>query len=81
MQSADAHRGPPEAAAPERPNEAAELSTAAPSLAAGEVQALMARLYGIHGTTVRPLAGERDLNCAVETADGTRYVFKICNAR
>lgn len=79
MLSADAHRGPPETAAPDRPNDAAELSTAAPNLAASEVQALVARLYGIGGTTVRPLAGERDQNCAVETADGTRYVFKVSN--
>lgn len=80
MLSADAHPGPPEAAAPERSNDAAELSTAAPNLAASEVQALVARLYGIDGTAITPLAGERDQNCAVETADGTRYVFKISNA-
>ncbi|MCX7174943.1 MAG: phosphotransferase [Proteobacteria bacterium] len=60
------------------PTEAAALSTAAPDLAPAEVQALVARLYGIDGS-VKPLAGERDQNCAVETADGTRYVFKISN--
>ncbi|MEO6293886.1 MAG: phosphotransferase, partial [Burkholderiaceae bacterium] len=27
----------------------------------------------------QPLASERDQNCAVETTDGTRYVFKISN--
>lgn len=61
-----------------RPTDAAALSTAAPDLAPAEVQALVARLYGIDGS-VQPLAGERDQNCAVETADGTRYVFKISN--
>ncbi|MDG5975034.1 aminoglycoside phosphotransferase [Hydrogenophaga taeniospiralis CCUG 15921] len=79
MFSPDAHRGPPGAAAPEGPNEAAELSTAAPNLAPAEVQALVARLYGIDGSSIHPLAGERDQNCAVETAEGTRYVFKISN--
>lgn len=64
---------------PERPSEAAELSTAVPDLAPAEVQSLVARLYGIDGSVIKPLAGERDQNCAVETADGTRYVFKISN--
>lgn len=80
MLSTDAHHWPPEAVPAERPNEAAELSTAAPNLAADKVQALVARLYGIDGTTIRALAGERDQNFAVETAHGTRYVFKISNA-
>ncbi len=79
MFSLDTSRGPSGAAPPECPHDAAQLSTAAPNLAAAEVQALVARLYGIDGTTIRPLAGERDQNCAVETADGTRYVFKISN--
>ncbi|APW39966.1 hypothetical protein RD110_24450 [Rhodoferax koreense] len=61
-----------------RPTEAAALSTAAPELTAAEVRALVARLYGIDGS-VKPLAGERDQNCAVECVDGTRYVFKISN--
>ena len=69
----------PQGATPEgHPSEAAALSTAAPDLAPAEVQALVARLYGIDGS-VRALAGERDQNCAVESADGTRYVFKISN--
>jgi Ser/Thr protein kinase RdoA (MazF antagonist) len=57
---------------------AAALSTAAPSLALDEVAALVRRLYGIEGS-VKPLAGERDQNCCIETADGTRYVVKISN--
>lgn len=57
---------------------AAALSTAAPSLAPDEVVALVNRLYGIQGS-VKPLAGERDQNCCIETADGKRYVFKISN--
>ncbi len=59
-------------------NEAAALSTAAPRLDLAEVAALLARLYGIHGS-VQSLASERDQNCRVETADGTRYVVKISN--
>ncbi|MDR6538576.1 phosphotransferase [Variovorax soli] len=61
-----------------RPTEAAALSTPAPELPPAEVRALVGRLYGIDGS-VKSLAGERDQNCAVECADGTRYVFKISN--
>ena len=69
----------PEGALPEkRLDEAAALSTPAPDLACADVQALVARLYGIEGRAT-PLAGERDQNCAIEAADGTRYVFKIGN--
>ncbi len=57
---------------------AAALSTAAPQLAPAEVQGLVKRLYGLD-VGVRALAGERDQNCAVESADGARYVFKISN--
>jgi hydroxylysine kinase len=59
-------------------NSAAALSTTAPALAPAEVRALARRLYGIDGS-VLPLAGERDQNCRVETADGSRYVIKISN--
>ena len=62
----------------DRPIAAAALSTAAPSLALDEVADLVARLYGIDGS-VAPLAGERDQNCRIETADGSRYVVKISN--
>ncbi|VVD70189.1 putative homoserine kinase type II [Pandoraea eparura] len=63
-----------------RPTAAAALSmsTPAPSLAPDEVEGLVSRLYGIHGR-VKPLAGERDQNCCIEAADGTRYVVKISN--
>ncbi|MDX1527062.1 MAG: phosphotransferase [Gammaproteobacteria bacterium] len=54
------------------------LSTAVPSLALNEVGELVHRLYGITGS-IKPLAGERDQNCCIETADGTRYVVKISN--
>ena len=59
-------------------NSAAALSTTAPDLAPAEVIALVRRLYGIDGS-VESLAGERDQNCRVETADGSRYVIKISN--
>jgi Ser/Thr protein kinase RdoA (MazF antagonist) len=62
----------------DRPLAAAALSTAAPSLSLDEVADLVARLYGIHGS-VTPLAGERDQNCRIETADGIQYVVKIGN--
>jgi hydroxylysine kinase len=57
---------------------AAALSTTAPKLSAEVVTALIRRLYGIDGS-VESLAGERDQNCRVEAADGSRYVFKISN--
>lgn len=57
----------------------AALSTTAPDLAPEEVQALVRRLYGIDGS-VQSLAGERDQNCRVETANGARYVVKISNS-
>lgn len=55
-----------------------QLSTTAPDLAPAAVEALVHRLYGIEGRT-RPLAGERDQNCLVETPEGRRYVLKISN--
>jgi len=58
--------------------EHAALDTAAPALAPEQLQALARRLYGIDGN-VEPLAGERDQNCRLETADGSRYVLKISN--
>lgn len=54
------------------------LDTPAPDLSLGELQALLERCYGIEAS-VKPLASERDQNCAVETADGRRYVLKISN--
>jgi Ser/Thr protein kinase RdoA (MazF antagonist) len=56
----------------------AALSTTAPNLSPDAVTALVRRLYGIEGS-VQSLAGERDQNCRVETADGSRYVVKISN--
>jgi hydroxylysine kinase len=56
----------------------AALSTSVPNLSPESVRALARRLYGIDGS-VEALAGERDQNCRMETADGRRYVFKISN--
>lgn len=78
MLGVNAHPGAHAVTPDGRPAEAAALSTAAPDMAPADVQALVARLYGIDGS-VSPLAGERDQNCAVASADGTRYVFKISN--
>lgn len=60
-------------------HEHAGLSTAVPSLSMQQARALARRLYGVDGE-VRPLAGERDQNCLVESADGSRHVLKISNA-
>ena len=78
MSSPDSHPGAQGATPEGRSSELAALSTAAPNLAPAEVQALVARLYGIDGS-VKALGSERDQNCTVESADGTRYVFKISN--
>ncbi len=53
-------------------------NTAVPDLALDKVAELVERLYGITGK-ITPLAGERDQNCRIETADNRRYVFKISN--
>jgi hydroxylysine kinase len=58
--------------------EHAALSTAAPRLSPQEARALARRLYGIDAS-ILPLAGERDQNCRLEAADGSRYVLKISN--
>lgn len=60
------------------PFTAVALNTAVPRLSQDKVEGLVHRLYGIEGRA-HPLAGERDQNCCVETADGSRYVFKISN--
>src|SRR6185295_10749241 len=56
----------------------AALNTTAPDLAPDAVKDLVRLLYGIEGG-VQGLAGERDQNCLVQTAEGDRYVFKISN--
>jgi len=56
----------------------AALNTTVPDLAPHAVKDVIRLLYGIE-CSVRALAGERDQNCLVETADGQRYVFKISN--
>ncbi len=54
------------------------LSTTAPNLAPAAVEAMVLHFYGMEGSA-QPLAGERDQNCLVQAADGSRYVFKISN--
>jgi hypothetical protein len=63
-----------------QPVAAAALSTAAPALTPAQLQVLARRLYGIDGSA-KSLAGERDQNCRLETADGRRYVLKISKSR
>lgn len=59
-------------------DDAIALNTAAPNLDLSEIKNLLARCYGIDAD-IKVLASERDQNCLVETADGTRYVLKISN--
>lgn len=63
---------------PENQPIAAALSTAVPSLSLDELSTLAKRLYGITGS-IKPLAGERDQNCCIETEHGSRYVMKVSN--
>jgi hydroxylysine kinase len=60
------------------PVSATASSSAVPDLALDKIAELVERLYGISGK-ITPLAGERDQNCRIETADNRRYVFKISN--
>ncbi|MCH9296082.1 phosphotransferase [Pantoea allii] len=62
----------------EHTHPAVALSTAAPALSLPAIQSLVSEMYGIEGN-IRPLASERDQNCCIEQADGTRYVLKISN--
>jgi len=78
MASLDSSPGRQGAMPEERPHKSSELGTAVPNLAPAEVQALVAHLYGME-VGVNALAGERDQNCALESSDGVRYVFKISN--
>lgn len=57
---------------------AAPQTAAVPDLSHDEVAELVGRLYGIAGS-FKPLAGERDQNFRLETADDSRYVVKISN--
>jgi len=63
---------------PQAHTDTAALSTAAPMMALSELQALAAGRYGIEGLATA-LAGERDLNCRIDSDDGRRYVLKISN--
>jgi Ser/Thr protein kinase RdoA (MazF antagonist) len=56
----------------------AALSTDVPNFDPDRVAALVSQVYGIDAR-IEPLAGERDQNCCVRTADGIRRVFKISN--
>ena len=55
------------------------LGEPVPRLGADDLTALLRDAYGLAGA-LRPLAGERDLNHAVTTPDGRRFVLKVQNA-
>ena len=55
------------------------LGEPVPRLGADDLTALLRDAYGLAGA-LRPLAGERDLNQAVTTPDGRRFVLKVQNA-
>lgn len=60
------------------PTSVIKSGAAVPDLSHDKIAELLESLYGIAGT-ITPLAGERDQNCLVETADNRRYVFKVSN--
>ena len=61
MFSPDSHPGLQGAAPEERSSELAALGTAAPDLSPAEVQALVARLYGIEGFLEPPVPQRKGL--------------------
>jgi 4-aminobutyrate aminotransferase-like enzyme/Ser/Thr protein kinase RdoA (MazF antagonist) len=54
------------------------LNEAAPALDAGDLQAILAHDWDVHGA-LTPLHGERDLNFRVEDPSGKRYLLKVSN--
>lgn len=54
------------------------FNTRPPTLSTTEVEALVRRLYGIHGTA-QLLVAERDQNCLFRAETGERYVLKVSN--
>lgn len=55
------------------------LVTPAPAVSEGELAGIARGQYGVD-VEVAPLAGERDRNALLRTADGRRFVLKLCNA-
>src|SRR5215469_11420733 len=55
------------------------LETTPPAFGDEAVRRILRDRFGVEATSLTPLAGERDQNFRVDTADGRRLLFKISN--
>jgi 4-aminobutyrate aminotransferase-like enzyme/Ser/Thr protein kinase RdoA (MazF antagonist) len=55
------------------------LASTPPAFYSGAVQRILRDRFGVEASSLAPLAGERDQNLRVDTADGRRLLFKISN--
>jgi 4-aminobutyrate aminotransferase-like enzyme/Ser/Thr protein kinase RdoA (MazF antagonist) len=55
------------------------LASTPPAFDPGAVKRILRDRFGVESSSLTPLAGERDQNLRVDTADGRRLLFKISN--
>jgi 4-aminobutyrate aminotransferase-like enzyme/Ser/Thr protein kinase RdoA (MazF antagonist) len=55
------------------------LASTPPAFDPGAVKRILRDRFGVDSSSLTPLAGERDQNLRVDTADGRRLLFKISN--
>src|SRR5215831_13442973 len=55
------------------------LASTPPAFDSGAVTRILRDRFGVAASSLTPLAGERDQNLRVDTADGRRLLFKISN--
>jgi 4-aminobutyrate aminotransferase-like enzyme/Ser/Thr protein kinase RdoA (MazF antagonist) len=55
------------------------LASTPPAFDSGAVKRILRDRFGVESSSLTPLAGERDQNLRVDTADGRRLLFKISN--
>lgn len=53
------------------------LESQPPAFSGAEARKILRRDFGVEPSSLTPLAGERDQNFRVDTADGRRFLFKI----
>jgi 4-aminobutyrate aminotransferase-like enzyme/Ser/Thr protein kinase RdoA (MazF antagonist) len=55
------------------------LASRPPAFGAEAARQILREGFGVEASSLTPLAGERDQNLRVDTADGQRFLFKISN--
>ena len=55
------------------------LESTPPAFGEEEARQVLREGFGVESSSLKPLAGERDQNFRVDTADGQRFLFKISN--